>query len=96
VSHDSTIRRRRFGALCLLTAIAMLVADETVMKGRLSDVGILAYRLVCLVFTMLAICAAFLDVRALRRATRHEQRTLFENTLQNIPKGKSGKTGDSE
>jgi len=78
--------------LCLLTAIAMLVADETVMKGRLSDLGILAYRLICLVFTLLAICAAFLDVRALRRATRDEQRRLFENTLQNIPKEKPGKT----
>jgi hypothetical protein len=82
--------------VCLLLAIAMLVAEETVLKDRLGDFGILAYRLVCLFFTMLAICVAFLDVRALRRSTREEQRALFENTLQKIEERKSPEAGDAK
>ena len=95
MSHNSTTRRRWFGSVCLLTAIAMLVADEYFFKGQLSGVVFVVYWLICFALTLLAICAAWLDVRALRRATRDEQRVLFENTLQNISKEKSGKSRDS-
>ena len=95
MTYNSTARRRWFGSVCLLIAIALLVADEYFFKG-LNGVVFLMYWLACFVFTMLAICAAYLDVRSLRRATRDEQRALFENTLQNISKEKSGKTRDSE
>jgi len=88
--------RRWLGAVCLLIAIAMLVADEYLFQGRLGGMAAVAYWLFCFVFTALAICAAFLDVRALRRATRDEQRALFEETLQDISKEKPGKAGDSK
>lgn len=94
--YNTTARRRWFGSVCLLIAIALVVADEYFFKGRLTGVVFLMYWLACFVFTMFAICAAYLDVRALRRATRDEQRALFENTLQNISKEKSGKTRDPE
>jgi hypothetical protein len=96
VINDSTARRRWFGALCLLAAVILLVADEYLIKGRLGNWGKLAYWFVCFAFTMLAILAAFLDLRALRRSTRDEQRTLFEDTLRNIPDERKGKAGDSE
>jgi membrane protein implicated in regulation of membrane protease activity len=95
VIHDSK-SRRWLGAVCLLAAIAMLVADEYLLQGRLTGLAFLAYWLVCFIFTLLAICAAFLDVRALRRSTREEQRALFEQTLQNISREKTHKTGHSD
>lgn len=94
MDRNSTTRRRWFGAFCLCAAIAMLVADATVLKHRLTAFAALAYWLACFLFTLLAISAAFLDLRALRRSIRDEQRALFENTLQNISKEKSAKTGD--
>jgi hypothetical protein len=96
VDNDSSARRRWFGALCLLAAISLLVLEEYVIRDRLDDLAKLAYWLVCFVFTMLAILAAFLDIRALRRATREQQRALFENTLQKISKDESSKASDSE
>jgi membrane protein implicated in regulation of membrane protease activity len=81
---DATARRRWLGAATLLAALAMLICGETVLKGRLGDLGFLAYWLVCLVLTGLAVVVAFLDVRALGRRTRQEQRDLFEKTLRQI------------
>ena len=77
-------RRRWFGALCLLAAIAMLIAGETVLKGRLSALGFLFFWLVCFVITVLAMYAALVDARAVREETHAEQRALFESTLQKI------------
>lgn len=77
---DSKSRRRWFGFLCLLAAIGMLVAGETMLKGLLSALAFLA----CFGFTILAIFAALADARALRQETRKQQRALFENTLGHI------------
>ena len=88
-------RRRWFGALCLLAAIVMLVAGETVLKGRLSALGFVAFWLVCFVATVLAIYAALLDARAVREETRSEQRALFENTVQKIQEEKARKARDA-
>ncbi len=93
---NNASNRRWFGALCLLAAIAMLVVDEYLIRGRLGDFGKLAYWLVCFVFTLLAIIAAFLDIRAVRRSIRAEQRALFESTLQNVSKKQPGKSSDPE
>jgi hypothetical protein len=81
---DATARRRWFGVLVLLIAIGMLIAGETVLKGRMGDWGFLFYWLVCLGFTGLAIVVAFLDARALGRRTRKEAHDLFETTLKDI------------
>jgi hypothetical protein len=84
-------RRRWFGALCLLAALALLAAGETVLKGRLNAWGFIAYWLVCFVVTVLAIGTALLDARAVREETQTEQRALFESTLQEIQEKKARK-----
>lgn len=82
-------RRRWFGVLCLLAAIAMLGAGETVLQGRLNALGFVAYWLLCFVVTVLAMGVALLDARAVREETQTEQRALFENTLQRIQEEKA-------
>jgi hypothetical protein len=81
---DATARRRWFGALALMAALAMLVVGETTLQGRLGAFGSLFYWLVCFGFTSLAILAALLDVRALQSRSRQEQRELFQATLKSI------------
>ncbi len=81
---NSTTRRRWFGALALLGALGMLLSGETVFRGRLSKLEFVAYWLVCIGFTGLAMVAAFLDLRALQRRIRQEQRELIERTLKEI------------
>lgn len=75
--------RRGFGAVCLLAAIGMLVAGETVLDGKLAPLAFLLYWLGCTMFTGLAIVAAVADVRAVRREMRDEQRALIAATLKN-------------
>ena len=62
----------------------MLVGGETTLKGRLRDLGFVVYWLICVGSTGLAVVVALLDVWALRRRTRDEQRELFEATLTKI------------
>jgi hypothetical protein len=81
---DATRRRRWFGALVLIAALLMLIAGETVLQGRLKDLGFLIYWLVCFCLTCVAIFIAFLDVRALGLRTRREQHQLLETTLKKI------------
>jgi hypothetical protein len=81
---DATARRRWIGALFLLAALAMLIGGQTVLQGRLGDTGFIIFWLFCLVFTGMAIAVAFLDVRALQRRVRQDQRDLFETTLKKI------------
>jgi hypothetical protein len=82
------VQRRWFGASCLLAALAMLVAGETVLRGRLDGYAFLLFWLACFAFTGMAIVVAFLDVSALRRRTRNEQRELVESTLKEIEQSK--------
>ena len=85
---NSKLRRRWFGFLCLLAAGGMLVAGETVLKDRLSQVAFILYWLACFGFTVLAIFAALADARALRQESRDQQRALLEDTLARIERGK--------
>ena len=81
---NSTTGRRWFGALALLGALGMLLCGETVLRGRLRDLGFVVYWLICIGFTGLAMIAAFLDLRALQQRIRQEQRELIERTLKEI------------
>jgi hypothetical protein len=81
---DATARRRWFGAVVLLAALAMLICGLTVLKGKLGPLAFIAYWLLCFGLTGLAMLVAFLDARALQRRTRQEQRELFEATLKEI------------
>ena len=81
---DATIRRRFLGAAVLVAALIMLIVGLTILWGRLSNLAFLAYWLVCILLTGLAMAVAILDARALRERTRREERALLENTLKDI------------
>jgi membrane protein implicated in regulation of membrane protease activity len=84
VGLDVTARRRWIGALLLLAAMAMLVAGETLLKGRLRGLAFLLYWLLCFIFTGAAIIVAWLDARAVHSKSRREARELIEKTLGKI------------
>lgn len=86
MDRSSTRIRRITGGMALLGALAMLIAGETLLKGRLQGLAFVSYWLACIALTAVAITAAFLDVRALRRRTRLEQEVLLEETFQGIAK----------
>jgi hypothetical protein len=93
---DATVRRRWFGGLVLLTALAMLVCGDTVLKGKMGLLALLVYWMVCFVLTGIAVLVAFRDLRAVQRRTRQEQRDLFENIVKKIAaeaKAKPGRAG---
>ena len=81
---DGNGRRRLLGGTSLLMAILLLVAGETIFKAQLTGVVGGLYWLVCFIFTLVAIFTAFLDVRALQRRTRAEQKDLVQSTLDKI------------
>jgi len=62
----------------------MLVAGETVLKGKLLGKAYWVYWLVCFFLTGLAMLVAFRDARAMLQRTGREQRDLLENTLKEI------------
>jgi len=91
--------RRGLGSFFLLAALGMLVAGKTLLRERLSAPAFLVFWLICLLCTCLALLVAFLDVAAIRRRTREEQRALLENTLQEIArqtKSKSKKQAEQD
>src|SRR5215813_11202253 len=81
---DETARRRWFGGLVLAGALGMLVAGETLLKGKLLGKAYWVYWLVCFFLTGLAMLVAFRDARAMLQRTGREQRDLLENTLKEI------------
>ena len=81
---DATARRRWFGSLVLLGAVAMLVCGQTILQGRLKPWLLVIYWPVCFLLTGLAVIAALRDVRALQNRAREEQRDLLESTLKEI------------
>jgi hypothetical protein len=84
MAFDATARRRLFGAIALMVALAMLICGETFLKEKLLNLVFVCYWLVCFGSTCLAILVAFLDARALRRRASEEHRDLFDATLKEI------------
>lgn len=78
------MRRRWFGGGCLALAIALLVAGETILQGRLGPAGFVAYWLLCIVCTSLAVGVALLDARAVRQEIAEQQRALIEDAVRVI------------
>ena len=74
---EATARRRWFGAIVLVVALAMLICGETVLKEKLGNLTFIFYWMVCVGLTTLAIVIAFLDARALQHRIRREQRDLL-------------------
>ncbi len=89
---DATARRRWFGALVLLAALAMLVIGQTSLKSRLEGLGFVCYWALCFGLTIVAIVVALLDARALQSRTRREQRDLFESALKELEREAESKS----
>ena len=70
--------------MILALAMLMLIGGETVLKGRLAGLGFLSYWVACFVLTGMAMLVAIIDLRAVRRRTRDEQRVLLEDALKEI------------
>lgn len=88
--------RRTFGAACLLGALVMLFAGETKPAGADSPVGFILYWLACFVLAGLALAAAILDLSAVRREARAEQRELLQTTLLDIEAEKKRRAATGE
>ena len=88
MGSSSQTFRRWFGGIFLVAALTMLIAGQTVLKDRFGPVGFVLFWCACLICTSAAIVMALLDLSAVRRRTRDEQRALFESTLQEIARQK--------
>lgn len=84
-------RRRWFATFFLLMAGGMLIWGETVLRSRLEGIGFLIYWLICFLFTGLAMFAALLDFRAVRRDTRREHAELLKDAFGDGSAKKPGK-----
>lgn len=87
-------RRRRFGVICLVVALVMLGLGETALRAKLAQNAVLlvVYWVICLVLTGLAAMAAIVDAARVRRDGQEEQRTLIEQTLQEVEREKRQRT----
>ena len=90
-------RRRVLGAFFLLASLVMLVAGETFLQARLRarPVAFLVYWLGCFGLAGLAFLTAALDVMAVRRRARAEQRELAESALRQIAQSKAEKAPEN-
>jgi hypothetical protein len=77
--------------LFLLMAGGMLIWGQTVLKSSLQDLWFILYWLVCTLFTLLALLIALLDLRAIGRRVRNEQRELVHRTLQDVERQNKNK-----
>lgn len=97
---NETDRRRVLGAVFLSLAVLMLVAGQTILQGRLGNLATLIYWLFCMVFTVLAMMIALVDLRAVRRSTRQAQRDMLQGMVKDIAdeqkRGKSSGPRDTQ
>jgi acid phosphatase family membrane protein YuiD len=66
----------------------MLIAGETVLKGRLQPLAFVTYWSGCFILTAIAACVAMIDASRVRAEQRENQRKLIESTLQDIEREK--------
>jgi hypothetical protein len=84
VTLNAKFLRRAFGSFCLLAAMVMLTVGETNPPPDASRGAFAGYWLACFGFAVLALGAAILDLRAVRREARAGQRNLLEDALREI------------
>ena len=77
-ANPADVRRRWFGVFFLLIAAGMLIWGQTILKSYLEGIGFVLYWLACMAFTGLALLTALLDIWAVRRRTREQQRDLLQ------------------
>jgi hypothetical protein len=93
---SSDALRRWLGSFCLAMAFGMLVWGQTVLSPHLKGVPFLIYWLFCFLFTVGAMIAALLDLRATRQRSRDEQRELLEQALKEIETAKKDRTAQKD
>ena len=77
-ANPADVRRRWFGVFFLVIAAGMLIWGQTILKPYLRGIGFVLYWLACMAFTGLALLTALLDIWAVRRRTREQQRDLLQ------------------
>jgi hypothetical protein len=83
--------RRWFGLLFLALAGGLLIWGQTILRPYLDGMVFLVYWFICFLLTIAAIVIALLDIRAVRRQTREEQRRLLHQTFQSVDKAEAKK-----
>lgn len=86
-------RRRWMGGIILAVAALMLIAGETLLKGRLSPLLMLAYWLACFGLAAVAMIYAVLDASAVARQTSEARRELAARTIREIEQSLKDKEG---
>jgi len=95
-ASQADFRRRWFGVFFLLIAAGMLIWGQTILKPYLEGIGFMVYWLGCLAFTGLALVTALLDIWAVRRRTREQQRDLLQRIFEESESNEKNKTNGSE
>jgi len=93
---QADFRRRWFGVFFLLIAAGMLIWGQTILKPYLEGIGFMLYWLSCLAFTGLALITALLDIWAVRRRTREQQRDLLQRIFEEGEANEENKTNEPE
>ncbi len=87
ISHDYPVletsdqRRRWLGILFLAIAAGLLIWGQTVFREHLGGLAYVAYYAICLLFTVMAICTAIIDLWVIRHRTRTQRRELIQRAL---------------
>ncbi|PYJ58602.1 MAG: hypothetical protein DME24_15645 [Verrucomicrobia bacterium] len=89
-------RRRWFGVFFLIIAAGMLIWGQTILKPHLEGAGFVIYWLACMGFTALAMLTALLDVWAVRRRTRDQQRELLRKIFDERESNKENKRDEPD
>jgi drug/metabolite transporter (DMT)-like permease len=80
----SNLRRRRVQFVLLAAAVLMLVLGLTAFSKSLRGLGLIAYYLVCMTFTLAAMLLAVRDMREIRRQTREKKIGLAEQAFDGV------------
>ena len=67
-----------------MLAAGMLIWGHTLLKPYLEGLGFVIYWLACMGFTALAMLTALLDIWAVRRRTRAQQRELLQHIFDEV------------
>ena len=94
--NPADARRRWFGVFFLMVAAGMLIWGQTLLKPYLEGVGFVVYWVACMGFTALAMFTALLDIWAVRRRTRAQQRELLEHIFEECEPDPEKKGDQSE
>lgn len=81
---NAKLIRRSLGSICVVGAVAMLAVGDTRPATGTSQLSFVVYWLGCFLLAALAMLMAVLDLFAVRREARREQRSLFQATLGQI------------